>query len=80
MAHVDEYDNGMIAMAGDPLYDGNWRDWIVKMRLRLGSTDFADIIYYRSEHYVNEKRRLTGHRPRALASVPAPLAWLRRAW
>jgi hypothetical protein len=55
------YDAGMIAMAGDPLYDEDWRDWIVKMRLRLGSTDFADMIYYRSEHYVNEKRRLTGN-------------------
>lgn len=55
------YDNGMIAMAGDPLYDEDWRDWIVKMRLRLGSTDFADMIYYRSEHYVNEKQRLSGN-------------------
>lgn len=54
------YDAGMVAMAGDPLYDDDWREWIVKSRLRLGSTDFADMIYFRSEHYVNEQRRLTG--------------------
>jgi len=54
------YDRGMTAMAGDPLFGDDWGEWIKKVRLRLGSTDFADLIYYRSDHYVNERRRRTG--------------------
>ncbi|MGE3314306.1 MAG: hypothetical protein AB7O26_04245 [Planctomycetaceae bacterium] len=53
------YHLGMKAIAEDPLYDSNWHDWILKTRNRLGSTDFADLIYYRSEHYVNERKRRT---------------------
>ena len=55
------YDAGMKAMAADPYFSEDWGEWILKMRLQLGSTDFADMIYYRSEHYVNERRRRTGH-------------------
>ena len=55
------YDSGMIAMAGDPLYNEDWKEWILKARLRLGATDFADLIYFRSEHYVNQRRRATGN-------------------
>jgi len=51
------YDRGMKAIADDPFYDKAWKDWILKVRLRLGSTDFAQLIYYRSEQYVEEKRK-----------------------
>ena len=51
------YDRGMKAIADDPFYDKAWRDWILKVRLRLGSTDFSHLIYYRSEQYVAEKRK-----------------------
>jgi hypothetical protein len=51
------YDRGMKAIADDPFYDKTWREWILKARLRLGTTDFAQLIYYRSEQYVQERRR-----------------------
>src|SRR5580700_12183170 len=51
------YDRGMKAIADDPSYDEAWRDWIMKVRLRLGSTDFGQLIYYRSEQFVEEKRK-----------------------
>ena len=51
------YDRGMKAIADDPFYDNPWREWILKARLRLGTTDFAQLIYYRSEQYVQERRR-----------------------
>jgi hypothetical protein len=51
------YHHGLEAIASDPLYDDQWRDWIKKVRLRLGENDFADLIYFRSEWYVEEKRR-----------------------
>ena len=54
------YDTGMSAMAGDPLYDESWHDWIMKIRLQLGTIDFSDMIYLRSEFYVTDKRRRTG--------------------
>ncbi|HUQ71434.1 MAG TPA: hypothetical protein VM165_18040 [Planctomycetaceae bacterium] len=51
------YHYGLEAIAHDPFYDELWRDWIMKVRLRLGENDFADLIYFRSEWYVEEKRR-----------------------
>jgi hypothetical protein len=58
------YDRGMSAISDDPFYDETWRDWILKARLRLGTTEFAQLIYYRSEQYVAEKRkRILGYNP-----------------
>ena len=51
------YDNGMRAMTADPMYDENWKDWINKVRLRLGATEFSDLIYYKSEYYKEERRK-----------------------
>ena len=30
------YDQGMLAMSDDPLYDPSWREWILKIRRQLG--------------------------------------------
>ena len=54
------YDAGMTAMSADPFFDENWKDWILMLRLQLGTADFADFLYYRSEHHTNERRRLYG--------------------
>ncbi len=54
------YNDGMTAMAADPMYDTDWRDWILKARMQLGSVEFADLIFYRSEAYVEERRRTAG--------------------
>jgi hypothetical protein len=51
------YDRGMEAMAGDPLYDEVWSDWIMRARLQLGAVDFADLMFLFSEEFVNERRR-----------------------
>jgi hypothetical protein len=55
------YDKGMAAIAADPFFDDDWRDWIFKTRRRLGAHEFADMIYYRSEHFAEERRRRTGN-------------------
>jgi hypothetical protein len=55
------YDQGMLAMSEDPLYEPSWREWILKIRRQLGSVDFADLIYLRSQHRVDEVRRRTGN-------------------
>jgi hypothetical protein len=51
------YDPGMIAMAQDPYYDATWRDYIALVRQQIGLVELSDLIYLRSELYVNEQRR-----------------------
>lgn len=50
------YDKGLEAMAQDPIYDENWREWILSLRRQIGIVDLADMIFVRSEHY----RQVTG--------------------
>lgn len=52
------YDRGLEALADDPLYDDTWREFIKRVRLRLAEQEFCDLIYYRSELHVEEKRRV----------------------
>jgi len=54
------YDFGMEAIAADPMYNDDWKTWIGKVRLQLGMTEFADLIYFRSETYLEERRRRMG--------------------
>jgi len=49
------YDFGLEAIAGDPAFDADWKEWILTVRRQVGIVDFADLIYVRSEHY---QRRL----------------------
>ena len=51
------YHEGMTAIADDPMFDADWRDWIRKARQQLGTVEFADLIYYRSEFFVEERRK-----------------------
>jgi hypothetical protein len=52
------YGKGLEAMAGDPFYDEDWRDYMYVLRSRLGDVDFADLIFVRSSYFVTERRRL----------------------
>jgi hypothetical protein len=52
------YGRGLEAMAGDPFYSEDWRDYILRLQSKLGDVDFADLIYVRSAFFVNERRRL----------------------
>ncbi len=52
------YGAGLDAMANDPFYSEDWRDYILTLRSRLGDVDFADLIYVRSAFFVGERRRI----------------------
>lgn len=52
------YGAGLDAMAADPFYNEDWRDYINTLRSRLGDVDFADLIYVRSAWLVAERRRI----------------------
>ncbi|MCA9041785.1 MAG: hypothetical protein KDA65_15635 [Planctomycetaceae bacterium] len=53
------YDAGMLAIAEDPFFDEDWKNWLQRIRFQLGEHDFCDLIYYRSEQYVEERRHRT---------------------
>lgn len=50
------YDRGLEAIAGDPLFDEHWKQWILLVRHQVGLVDFADLIYLRSEHCARRQR------------------------
>ena len=54
------YDFGMQAVANDPMFDEVWRDWILWLRNQLGSSEFSELLYLRSDFAVEEKRRALG--------------------
>ncbi len=51
------YDPGLEAMAGDPIFDDGWRDWIRTVRRQVGIVDLADLIYIRSERYIQDRQK-----------------------
>jgi len=51
------YDEGIACLVDDPLYDRNWREFLELARRQVGIVDFADLVYLRSELYVQEQRR-----------------------
>ncbi len=51
------YDRGLAAIASNAMYDDNWRPWLLQLRRALGSVEFSEMIYHRSEHFQAEKRR-----------------------
>jgi hypothetical protein len=51
------YTRGLAAVAADPFYTEDWRDYIHTLQTRLGDVDFADLIYVRSAFFVAERRR-----------------------
>jgi hypothetical protein len=51
------YERGLDAVAADPSFDDNWREWIVAVRRQLGLVDVADMIYVRSELYRKQRKK-----------------------
>ena len=53
------YHDSIKSIAADPMFDDDWRSWINKLPGLLGTNDFAELLYRRSEHRVAEYRRRT---------------------
>ena len=51
------YDRGMLAISQDRIYPDVWQSWIQKIRFELGTVDFADLVYLRSEQHVEDVRK-----------------------
>ena len=52
------YDEGLDAIASDPSYDETWRNWILTVRRQIGIVEMADMIYVRSEHYLDKMAQI----------------------
>ncbi len=55
------YHAGLDAMSKDTMYNADWSAWIQNLKIQLGAVDFADLLYFRSQHFVDEKRRQPGN-------------------
>lgn len=51
------YDKGLAAISADPLFNADWREWILTVRRQIGIIDFADLVYVRSELYVSQQAK-----------------------
>lgn len=51
------YDQGLAAMARDPVYDERWKGWLQLVRHQLGLIDIADLVYVHSEYYLIRERQ-----------------------
>jgi hypothetical protein len=50
-----KYDRGLKAMSEDPVYAAEWKEWILIVRRQLGIIDLADMIYVRSQFYLDRR-------------------------
>lgn len=46
-----QYDPGLAAVSEDPMYDEDWRSWILTVRRQIGIIELSDLIYVRSAFY-----------------------------
>lgn len=54
------YEVGLDAMTRDPIYDSDWADWIQDVRRQIGLVGLAELIYVRSQHYLQYRARMAG--------------------
>jgi hypothetical protein len=58
------YEDGLKAMASNPFYSSDWQAFLTTLRRQLGVVDFEEIVFLRSELYVQEQqRRDAGYEP-----------------
>jgi hypothetical protein len=51
------YDRSLDAIAADPIFNADWREWIIFVRRQVGIVDFADLIFGRSEYRLELRRQ-----------------------
>ncbi len=52
------YDEGLRLIREDAMFDADWQAYFDMVRRQIGVVDFADLIYVRSQLYVQDQRRL----------------------
>jgi hypothetical protein len=57
------YDRGLKAMSEDPIYDKPWSEWILILRRQLGLVDLSDLIFGRSQAFVQYRDQRASQDP-----------------
>ncbi|MFM7521952.1 MAG: hypothetical protein ACKO9B_16005 [Planctomycetota bacterium] len=52
-----DYARGLLAVADDPLFDGDWKEWIGTVSRQVGLVDLADLVSVRSPEYWRLEKR-----------------------
>lgn len=62
-----DYARGLAAVAADPVFDADWREWIGTVARQVGLVDLADLVAVRSPEYwrLEERSALRAGRPPA---------------
>ncbi len=62
-----DYARGLAAVAADPVFDADWREWIGTVARQVGLVDLADLVAVRSPEYwrLEERNALRAGRPPA---------------
>ncbi len=77
------YDKGLTAIAADPMYDDDWREWILFVRHQVGFIDLAELLFMRSE-YARMRRAARGgtaeepEQPVLFGEKEGKIAWANR--
>jgi hypothetical protein len=77
------YDKGLEAIAGDPVFDEAWREWIFIVRRQVGIVDFGDMVYVRSQQFVKDRLRKNPdaaplEKPALFGEKEGRIAWANR--
>jgi hypothetical protein len=73
------YDRGLAAMAGDSIFNSDWKQWIDIVRRQVGLVDLADLIYVRSEHYARTRQEpLPADKALLFGEKEGRIAWANR--
>lgn len=51
------YEAGLDAMSSNPIYSAEWKDWIQEVRRQIGMVGLAELVFVRSEHYIQQRVR-----------------------
>lgn len=57
------YDRGLKAISDDPVYDNDWKAWILLVRKQLGLVDLSDLIFSRSQEFIAQWKRKKADEP-----------------
>jgi hypothetical protein len=51
------YEDGLIAMSGEPFYDRDWRAYADMVRRQIGMVEFSELVYLRSHLFIADQKR-----------------------
>ena len=59
------YNDWLRAIAHDPCFDENWKNWIIDLNNKLGANELSEIVYRASENFQTRRRSRMGAAPEA---------------